>query len=54
MPLSLSGVAGCEKEEKSPMEKAGEAVEEAADDAADTVEDAADDAEDAIEEATED
>jgi hypothetical protein len=54
LPLSLSGVVGCEKEEKSALDKASEAVEEAADEAAEAAEDTADDAEEAIEEATED
>ena len=41
----MATLTGCE--EKGPMEKAGESIDEAVDDAGDAVEDAADDVEDA-------
>jgi len=46
--VALPTLSGCEKKEKSPMDKLGEA----ADKAADAAEDAADDAADAVEDAT--
>lgn len=45
------GIAGCE--EKSPLEEAGDAIEEGIEDAADEIEDAAEEAEEAAEEAAE-